>query len=145
MRKWIFSACLVVVFLVPIIAIAEQGIPDLIGTWTCERQGIKMPPVKPGTGPDPLPHTKPGFVKTEFTFAIEKQTELCFSGTLSSPMNNERFVGCIGLDHKSVHMADQDGTYQGALIGPDKMELYYLEARGDHGATAAILILHRKE
>ena len=129
---------------IPSPTFAGSAIPNLTGTWMSAREGIKLAPL-PGAGPDSVSHAKIGFQKTTFTFNIEKQEGRCFSGFKSSAMNKERFAGCIGFDNKSVYMADEDGTDQGTLVGPDKMELYYLEANGRHGSTAAVQVLTRQK
>ena len=126
--------CLVLMaFLATGVCIAE--VPDLLGNWTGSTTGYAA---------------KDGFYKLmendSISLAIVEQKDRLFTGNITYMQNGnemvEGFAGAIGLDNKTLYIAEFDKGYDlGTIISYDEIELMYLED-GENG-TAAIDRLHR--
>lgn len=130
---WCF-ALLAMVFLATGICSAE--VPDLLGIWTGSWSSYDE-----GIGYSKSTEN----VSIIFTF-IEQDDRL-FAGNITIKQENETengegFAGAIGLDNKTLYIAEFDKGYSlGTIISNDEMELIYL-ADGEN-ASVAIDRLHR--
>lgn len=116
----VFAAAL---FLLP--GMAQAGdFPDLKGTWSGPSMGIRI-------GDDPVPHKDPaneGKVSpTEMTLIIESQEKGVFQGKHKSKRNEERIIGVICSDGKSIFMVDEDSYFTGKIASKDKLEVVWME------------------
>lgn len=130
---WCF-ALLNLIFLTAGICAAE--VPDLIGNWTGSWRAYDAGVGYSGSGEN-----------DSVNFAFVEQRDRIFAGNLTFKMKNESdskdgFVGAIGLDNKTLYIAEFDKGYiQGTLISNDEMELIYLQ--DGKMAEATIGRLHR--
>lgn len=120
MKKIWFFALLILVFFVTGICAAE--VPNLIGNWTGSWSGYNKG--EGFSGP-----TENGSFMMDFT----EQKGRIFAGNMTYKQDNatevvEGFVGAIGLDNKTLHIAEFDKGYDlGTIISNDEIELIYLE------------------
>jgi len=127
-------ALLILVFLTSGICAAE--VPNLLGNWTGSWKAYDV-----GTGYSES--TENGSINVAFV----EQKDRIFAGNLVFKMKNESdykdsFVGAIGLDNKTLYMAEVDKGYiQGTLISDDEMDVIYLA----DGKEASVVIdrVHR--
>ncbi|MCX6678792.1 MAG: hypothetical protein NTX42_00290 [Methanothrix sp.] len=130
---WCFTL-LAMVFLATGICAAE--VPDLLGIWTGSWSSYDE-----GIGYSNSTEN----VSIIFTF-IEQDDRL-FAGNITIKQENEPeisegFAGAIGLDNKTLYIAEFDKGYSlGTIISNDEMELIYF-ADGEN-ASVAIDRLHR--
>ncbi len=130
---WCF-ALLTLLFLTAGICAAK--VPDLLGNWTGSWKAY-----------DALVGYSESGENESVNFAFVEQKDRIFAGNITFKVKNESdykdsFVGVIGLDDKTLNIAEFEGGYvQGTLISNDEMELIYL-ADGE-GAAAVIDRLHR--
>lgn len=118
------------------IAFAEEGIPDLKGTWTGDFNILRSS-YPQEAGPNPLAFTKPGFGSARgVKYVIDKQQGPLFSGTESFSRSVQKIVGVIDFDNKTLHITDRYGRLVGRIIAPDKIRLIYSE-NTKHGQVAA--------
>jgi hypothetical protein len=116
-------AFLILVFLTTGICAAE--VPDLLGNWTGSWRGYDA-----GVG-----FSESGD-NGSINVTVLEQKDRIFAGDLVFKMKNEpdfknSFVGAIGLDNKTLNIAEfEKGYVQGTLISNDEMDLIYL-ADGD--------------
>jgi hypothetical protein len=128
MKKIWCVASLVLVFLATGICAAE--VPDLLGNWTGSWNGYD-------DGMGFSNSTENG----RFIFTFEEQDDRIFAGNLTINMGNETvvsegFAGAIGLDNKTLYVAEFDNGYAlGTIISNDEIELIYL-ADGENGSVA---------
>lgn len=117
------------------IGVCTANVPTLVGNWT----GL-------GTGY----YAEGGSYKMNengsISYSITEQKDRLFNGNITYAINGmefvEGFAGAIGLDNKSLYLAEHDGGYDmGTIISGDEIELIYIED-GNSG-WAAINKLHR--
>lgn len=76
------------------------------------------------------------FVKTEFTFVIDKQQGQNFSGySFSKNGAKDNFVGALRSDMKSGVMSDSDGVSAFQMIGKYLMDSCYTHTISSHGKS----------
>jgi len=95
-------------------------IPDLTGTWTASMAGYEG-----STGFTDYP-------SITMTMTISEQHDRVFSGytvfTVNDTETRTPIAGVIGRDGRTLSTAEQDGGYCfGDIIGPDEIELTYLQ------------------
>jgi len=130
---WCF-ALLSLVFLAMGTCAAE--VPDLLGKWTGSWSAYDE-------GKGYSNSTENGSI----ILTVTEQEGRIFAGNMTFKLNNEAeggkgFAGAIGLDNKTLSIAEFDKGYSlGTIISHDEMELMYL-ADGEN-ASVAIDRLHR--
>ncbi len=106
---------LVLVFLAMGICVAE--VPDLLGEWTGSSNGYID-----GVG---------FYNQSDLNVKVVEQKDRVFAGNLTYESKNgtkvvEGFAGAIGLDNKTLYMAEfNEGFDQGMIIADDEIELIY--------------------
>jgi hypothetical protein len=117
---------------------AQDGIPDLKGTWTGKGKAIVF-----GNNPHhPGEHTvaHPARVRdVEMTFTTEGQEGQLVWGRFSSAVadTKEAFAWAIAGDNKTIAGASEHGYYRIALLSPDRMEICF--ARHGSGAHPTVV------
>ncbi|VVB69426.1 Uncharacterised protein [uncultured archaeon] len=125
---------LILVFLTSGICAAE--VPNLLGNWTGSWKAYDL---ENGY----LESTENGSIN----IALVEQNDRIFAGNLVFKMKNgsyskESFVGAIGLDNKTLNMAEvEEGYVQATLISNDEIDVIYLL----DGKEASVIIdrVHR--
>ncbi len=123
-------ALLVLVFLATGISAAE--VPDLLGIWTGSWSAYDE-----GKG------YSNSMENGSLIFAFLEQDDRIFAGNVTIKLENENeteigegFAGAIGLDNKTLYIAEFDKGYAlGTIISDDEMELIYL-ADGENASVA---------
>jgi len=124
-RTMILVVFTAIVLSIPYAVLAEDGIPDLKGIWEGTTYSIKYHP-NSGHEMEHRPSGHSGEVlPIKFTFTIESQENRIFTGTLASAKFKETVAGVIALDNKSLYLTDQDSTFFGKILGPDRFELIW--------------------
>jgi len=128
---WCFA--FLVVFLTMGICAAE--VPNLTGKWAGSWSGYVE-----GIGFSNSTESEP----INFTFVEQK--DRIFTGNLTDKQENgtrivKDFSGAIGLDNKTLYIAESKGYTLGTIISNDEIELIHLED-GKNGSVA-IDKLHR--
>jgi hypothetical protein len=104
---------------------AQDGIPDLKGTWVGKGKVIIFGghAHHPGTGPDSAPTVR----DIEMTLLVEGQDGRLAWGRSSSAKadTKEPFAWAISSDNKSIIGSDTDGSFRITLLSPDRMEKCY--------------------
>ena len=136
MKNFWCLALMVPILLVTGTCVAE--IPDLLGKWT---------------GLESLYGEVNGSTKlTEnesLNVTVTEQKNRLFTGNLTyreenGTMGSEGFVGTIGLDNKTLYLAEFNEGYDfGTIISNDEIELIYLQ--DGKSADTGIARLHRIE
>jgi hypothetical protein len=121
-------ALLVLVFLATGISAAE--VPDLLGIWTGSWSAYDE-----GEG------YSNSMENGSLIFAFLEQDDRIFAGNITIKLENETeigegFAGAIGLDNRTLYIAEFDKGYAlGTIISDDEMELIYL-ADGENASVA---------
>ena len=108
-------------------AIAETAIPDMKGTWIGERESIVL-----GRGNQhhraktATAAAEPRLSSVKFTMVVDKQDGRRFSGKWSSPRGTETIIAVISRSGQ-VLLIDDDGYSIGTMLGPDKIDLCYMQ------------------
>ena len=137
MKKILYFALLVLVFWATGMCAAE--VPNLLGNWTGLGTGFG-----PYAGEDGS--SKP-IENWSFNITIGEQKDRLFAGNMTYMGENgteivEGFAGAIGLDDKTLYIAEFNAGYDlGMIISDNDIELIYLQD-GKKGDTA-IDRLHR--
>jgi hypothetical protein len=111
--------------------------PDLKGTWSGPSMGIRI-------GDDPVPHKDPkaaGKVSpVEMTLIIESQEKGVFQGKHKSKRNEERIIGVICSEGKTLFMVDEDSYFTGKIVSKDKLEVVWMEVHPgkSHGIARTV-------
>jgi hypothetical protein len=120
MEKFLCLALLTLSFFATGGCVAE--VPNLIGNWTISWSGYDA-----GVGYSNATQND------HFLMAITEQEGRVFSGNLTYKHKNgteafEGFAGAIGLDNKSLYIAEVGEGYSlGSIVSKDEIELIYLE------------------
>lgn len=128
--------CLILLVVLLTTGICAAKVPDLLGKWMGSWSGYDE-----GKGYSNL--TDSGTIN--FTFMEQK--DRIFAGNLTINLKNgteinEGFAGAIGLDNKTLNIAEFNKGYAlGTVISNDEIELIYL-GDGKNGSVA-IDELHR--
>ncbi len=121
------------ILVLTVIGPAVGNVPNLVGNWTGSGEGYQ-------NGKGYLNESEAGIL----TMMVSEQNGRLFTGNLIinassehkviSPMI-EGFSGAIGLDNKTLYIAEYDKGYDlGTLITNGKAELCYLEDGKNAGA-----------
>jgi hypothetical protein len=107
---------------------AQNGVPDLKGTWTGKGKSIVFGhnPHHPGSqGVSDAPRVH----EIEATYVVEGQDGRVAWGHSSSSAANtqEPFAWAIANDNKSIVGADVDGYFRITLSGRDRIEKCYVQ------------------
>lgn len=124
------QAFVIMALIVAITGISMAEIPDLTGNWTGFYKGYEE---------------GMGYVEGNWTFTmvISEQKDRLFTGTFIDIHNAtqegqesmEGFSGAIGLDNKTLYIAEYDSGYDiGTVLSNDTIELLYLDDREKAGA-----------
>lgn len=128
MKQILCLALLVLVFLATGICTAK--VPDLIGKWTGSYNGEV-------SGSAKLPENK------SLNVTVVEQKNRLVTGNMTYKLENgtgivEGFAGAIGLDNKTLYIAEfKEGYDLGTIISNDDIELIYLE----DGKTGSLPLL----
>ncbi len=120
------SICVVSVLIATLfcvsVCVAASDIPNLVGTWAVKSEsGVLLKGKEPG----PKTHHKGDFSNLIAEAVITKQQGRIMHGTFKSAKATEKFVAAIGLDNKTVYLADEDGFLDGKIINKDTIEIVY--------------------
>ena len=126
MRNSILALLVAIGLAIPVLGITGDNVPDLKGTWKGQSYGIKY-----GKG-DVKAHRPdaPGKLTVmDITLKIDSQEGRIFSGMKISAKGQEKILGVIRADNKSIGMTDEDSYHLGEILAPDKMEIVWMEAQ----------------
>ena len=127
--------------LVAVPAAAQAPFPDIRGTWKGDSESIVGGNANPHhSGGSAQPETR--FSSMAFTLTLDKQDGRRFSGMFVSARSNEPIIGVISQTG-TLFIADTDGYSFGTLLGPDKLELCYLQS-GATGRVASCTVLTKQ-
>jgi hypothetical protein len=103
---------------------AQQPYPDLKGTWI-------------GPGQSNAGETEPVLRESSWTLVVDRQEANRFVGSqgLSNGTRRDPVLAVIREDRRTIHMVDDDGTFNTILSGPDTMEM--CRNPGQQAATCA--------
>jgi hypothetical protein len=136
-KKSVFALML----LTAVPAAAQTSFPDVRGTWKGDSESI--------VGGNANPHHQTGqqqetrFSTQAFTLTIDKQDGRRFSGTFVSARATEPIIGVISQTG-TLFIADTDGYTYGTMLGPDKLEICYLQS-GASGRVASCTVLTKQQ
>jgi hypothetical protein len=101
---------------------AESGIPDMVGSWSVKAEGGV---ITKNSAAHAKTHHSGEFSKLNAEVVVTKQQGRVFHGTFTSPKATESFAGVIGMDNKSVFIADEDGFAEGKIGNKNKINFIY--------------------
>jgi hypothetical protein len=133
MKESLCIALLAMIFFASGICLAE--VPDLKGKWIASWYEFYQ-----GTG-----FVNDTAENGSLIFTITEQKDRLFAGNMTYMVDNETKVdkelaGAIGLDNRTLYLAEFDGGYdEGTIISDNEIELIHLDDRGE----VAIDQLHR--
>jgi hypothetical protein len=111
-------------------AIAETAVPpDMRGTWTGESESIVLGRGNQHHRVDAAP-AEPRLSSVKFTMVVDKQDGRRFSGKFSSGRGTEAVIAVISRSGQ-ILLIDDDGYSIGTMLGPDKVDLCYMQQNPD--------------
>lgn len=122
MKKLIVAIVVLSVWGGASMCLAETGIPDMVGMWLVKTEGGVIG--KSGI-PSAKTHHSGDFSTLNAEISVTRQQGRVFRGTLASPKAREDFVGVIGMDNRSIFIADEDGFAEGKIISKNKITVIY--------------------
>jgi len=128
-------------------ALAQDGAPDLIGTWSGQGTGGVVFGTLGHQAPAPEPRFKDRSVT--WTLTIERQEGPGLIGTWASPSKTERLIGVVRADNETIHLVDEDTYFDAILRSNAEMEVCHRETGGSRESgggsmVATCHILRRK-
>ena len=120
-------------------------VPDLTGKWVGPYSVIRSNGFADGVLELRVIEQKGALLKVEKAWKVAPGGAPGDVGGELVTKADEPLVGVIGFDGREIHLAEQgdEGVYSGRLVGPDTIELVYIEA--DRQATAYRVVLSREE
>ena len=119
LARWIGTGIIAALLAPATVASAQTDVPDLKGAWSGTAEIVHRSEVAEHIDPA----AKPSFLTLPFTITIEQQEGRRFAGSLASARASDPLIGRIRPDGRRLHMADNDGTLTGELLGPNEMEV----------------------
>ena len=121
--------CLAILAICLTIGFCAAEVPNLIGNWTGSYSEYTI-----GEGFSNSAENE------SFNFTFVEQKDRIFAGNLIDKLDNgtravKVFTGAIGLDNKTLYIAEFKGYTQGTIISNDEIELIHLE-NGENGSVA---------
>ena len=104
---------------------ADASFPDLRGTWKGDSESVITDSGNAhhaGTPESPEPHVS----SVPFTLTIDHQDGRRIWGKFSSPRSTDSIIGVISRSG-AIHFVDPKGYTTGTLLGPDRLEMCYLQ------------------
>ena len=118
----------------------DSLIPNLKGEWVAEATGIGLGDPDQGVTVDAA--TTPAIRKTHLVMTIDFQEGRHIAGIKRHARGQDRFVGVVRLDNRSVVGADAEGDMGFRLMDQHEMEVCYTE-HSAHWAYASCEVYHR--
>ena len=140
MKKFL-GIFLLVLVLGTSVCFAEADIPNLVGTWTAQFEGVN---ISKGSEPGTWTHFRDGVNSLTAELVVIKQQGRVFQGIFTSPNATEKVAGVIGWDNKTVYFVDFDGFVDATLVNSNKMTYIYRHV-GEKDANVAIGTYTRKK
>ena len=105
---------------------AQDGIPDLKGTWSGKGQAIVFGNNPHHPGPQTV-NSPPRVRDFEFTFVVDNQERQLASGYSYSSVSaiHVPFAWAISSNNKSIMGANTHGNFQMTVMSPDSIEMCY--------------------
>lgn len=103
--------------------------PSLTGTWS-------------GTGPS-VSASDGWETGRAFTMTVTEQRGPVFKARSEWPGGQDEVMGVVRADGQTILFNNSDGISMGTLLGPDQIEICYVEGGDD--AMATCLILNRSK
>jgi len=142
MRKLASIVVLAMLAATPVLAqtAAPPPFPDLSGTWTGQSESIVSHGANPHHGTSQS--SEPRLSSIPFTMTINRQDGRRFSGSFASLRSTEPIIGVLSRNN-TILIADTDGYTMGTLLGPDRLELCYLQSAAN-GRVASCTEMTRR-
>jgi len=116
--------------LAPGVAVAEEPIPDMVGTWIGTTKSVVFGNNRFHPG-DQTPAEPPRVGELEYTLEVTGQDGAVFWGEAWSSANPEArdtLALAIATDGRTIVGADNDGIHTMTLVSPDRIERCYAHA-----------------
>lgn len=124
-------------------AVAQDAVPNLTGTWI----GTFTGGVRMGGGDLAPADAKPTFVdesmKRQYTLKIDEQQGRGIAGTWSSVKGGEPIQGVIRLDNQTVLFVDPDSYFTAKVLSANELE-FCNQTANDNDRFAFCFLLKRQ-
>jgi hypothetical protein len=104
------------------VAVAEDGIPSLLGQWNTESTGGML---LHGKKQGAITHWEPKQKVLKGRIDVTGQDGRFVSGTYTSARGSEKFIGMLSADGKTLYAADMDGIWDVRIVDNDTLEIVY--------------------
>ena len=118
---------------------SAQRVFDMRGTWTGMAEAIVDGPANHHPPPGAAgirPAGRFRLSQQQFTIEVLGQEGRRFWGTTASSTRRERIIGSLAADNRTLHMVDDDGMLDGAVVDNDTLEICYRHANKDSAVVA---------
>jgi hypothetical protein len=105
-----------------------------VGAWEVKSEGGLL---LRGSKPGEKTHWEEKQTSLVAEAVITKQNGRVIFGIFKSSRANEDFIGVIGLNNSTFHLADTDGFTDGEIISNDRMESIYRHATHNDAVISA--------
>ena len=124
-----------------------KSAPNLLGKWTAESKDMFVEGVRHFKGVLEITSQDGPLFSGTWSWKISDGSPVATSGASGIARvtkAEERIVGVVGFDGKTIHIAEKDdwGKHVGRLVGTDTMHVIYVES--GPGASAGRRILKRE-
>jgi hypothetical protein len=130
MRKYLVLALVICLCAAATLARAENGVPSLVGIWTCKTS---------------MHSQAKGFLTGSWKWVVDEQKDHVFHGTLDFTESDDNvgsvtFSGVISPNDKKVYVIyEGDKISFGDIIAKDKLVMHTLSGGKEHAAAYCIL------
>jgi len=122
--------------------LAESDIPNLVGKWTGEKEFAKILKTEGPVGRSHTPHEEFGKINVDVEFTMQKGRLL--KGTKTSEKWSERLVCVIDYDNKGLYCTDENGMFDGQLVGKDEIVFHYHHVTSDNSIVSVMKLAKRE-
>jgi hypothetical protein len=122
--------------------LAESDIPNLAGKWTGEKEFAKILKTESPIGRSHTPHEEFGKINVIVEFTMQEGRLL--KGTKTSEKWSEQLVCAIDYDNRGLYCTDENGMFDGQLVGTDAIIFHYHHVASDNSVVSIMKLTKRE-
>lgn len=142
MKKILLCTSFTLIAFVATNCFAESDIPNLVGKWVGEKEFAKILKAESPVEKSHTPHKEFGRIAIDCEFTTQQGRLL--KGAKTSENWSEKLVCAIDYDNKGLHCTDENGMFDGQIVGKDEIVMHYHHVASDNSVVAIMKLARKK-